>query len=122
VGIDAELVQPLDDGVISHIANAEELLWLEGHRGDPRWPIALFSAKEAIYKAWFALMRTWLGFHDAVVQVNEATGAFSAHLLVPGPVVGGARLSRLDGRLAVDVVRALSAVAVPSGGTSAPAR
>jgi 4'-phosphopantetheinyl transferase EntD len=68
-----------------------------------RWDRVLFCAKETVYKAWFPLTRSWLGFQDAVITINPRTGdpgqgTFSARLLVPGPTITGEALTQLDGR------------------------
>jgi 4'-phosphopantetheinyl transferase EntD len=34
----------------------------------------LFSAKESVYKAWFPLIGTWLGFEDAVATFDWDNG------------------------------------------------
>ncbi len=100
VGIDAEPNEPLPDGVLPEIARAEERERLhELGRLEPtvRWDRLLFSAKEAVYKAWFPLAGRWLGFEDATVTVDLARRSFEARLLVPGPLVGADRLSALTG-------------------------
>jgi 4'-phosphopantetheinyl transferase EntD len=115
VGIDAEPNQPLPDGVLGEIACAEEREMLrELARLEPsvRWDRLLFSAKEAVYKAWFPLAGRWLGFEDAAVSVDRARGAFEARLLVAGPLVGGDRLRSLEGRFLVRDGLVLTAVAL----------
>ena len=78
------------------------------------WDRLLFSIKESVYKAWFPLARSWLGFEDASVAIDRARGTFSASLLVPGPTVGGRKLDGFTGRwLAADGLL-LSAIAVPA--------
>jgi 4'-phosphopantetheinyl transferase EntD len=101
IGIDAEPNQPLPDGVLAHVARPEELPALRElgrERPETCWDRLLFSAKESIYKTWFPLTELWLGFEDAVVELDPDGGAFSARLLVPGPVVAGEPLERLSGR------------------------
>jgi 4'-phosphopantetheinyl transferase EntD len=44
----------------------------------------LFSAKEAVFKAWSPVAGQWLGFKDAEVSLDPG-GSFSARLLVPRP-------------------------------------
>jgi 4'-phosphopantetheinyl transferase EntD len=61
------------------------------------WDRVLFSAKESVYKAWFPLMRCWLGFEEACVSIDPADGTFTARLLVDGPVLGGRRLDVFTG-------------------------
>jgi 4'-phosphopantetheinyl transferase EntD len=115
VGIDAEPNEPLPDGVLGEIARAEERERLrELARLEPsvRWDRLLFSAKEAVYKAWFPLAGRWLGFEDATVSVDLARGAFEARLLVSGPLVGADRLRSLGGRFLVRDGLVLTAVSL----------
>ena len=101
IGIDAERNAPLPDGLLEDIARPEERPALrELARAAPHvhWDRLLFSAKESVYKAWFPLARRWLGFEDAIVTIDRDAGAFSARLLVPGPVVAGRQLTELSGR------------------------
>jgi 4'-phosphopantetheinyl transferase EntD len=101
IGIDAEPNEALPDGVLAEIARAEELAWLAELARTASgvcWDRLLFSAKEAVYKAWFPLAKRWLGFEDAVLTFDVAAGTFSARLLVPGPRLAGESLTRLSGR------------------------
>jgi 4'-phosphopantetheinyl transferase EntD len=75
------------------------------------WGRLLFGIKESIYKAWFPLTRSWLGFEDASVSIDRERGTFSAHLLVPGPTLRGRHLDGFNGRWLV-----ASAIAVPAAG------
>jgi 4'-phosphopantetheinyl transferase EntD len=101
VGIDAEPHAVLPDGVLEQVASESEradLRTLDGSLGGTvHADRVLFCAKEAIYKAWYPLARRWLGFEEADVRI-EPDGAFRARLLVAGPVVDGAELTRLRGR------------------------
>ena len=117
IGVDAELDEPLPAGLIGDIALPEERQWIERACAvDPAvsWDRLLFSIKESIYKAWFPLARSWLGFEDASVAIDRANGTFAAHLLVPGPTLGGRQLDGFRGRwLAADGLL-LSAIALPA--------
>ncbi|KQX78527.1 MULTISPECIES: 4'-phosphopantetheinyl transferase [unclassified Streptomyces] len=134
LGIDAEPHEPLPEGVLSAVAlpaEAERLGRLAAGHPEVHWDRLLFSAKEAVYKAWFPLTRKWLDFSEADIDLGPATGTasasvatpvsasgpaegtegvFRARLLVPGPVVGGHRLGHFDGRWSVR--RGLLATAV----------
>jgi 4'-phosphopantetheinyl transferase EntD len=115
IGIDAEPHAPLPEGLIADVAHREELPVLaELARAEPgvHWDRLLFSAKEAVYKAWFPLAERWLGFEDAVLTIDPERRRFSARLLVPGPVLDGAELSGLDGSWLVEDGLVLSAIAV----------
>jgi 4'-phosphopantetheinyl transferase EntD len=101
IGVDAEVAAPLPSGLIDDIALPEERRWIE--RAEAEWPGVswdrlLFSIKESIYKAWFPLTRSWLGFEDASVVIDRPSGTFTAHLLVPGPTLQGRRLDGFSGR------------------------
>ena len=117
IGVDAEPAEPLPVGLIGDIALPEERPGLERLSAeDPSicWDRLLFSIKESIYKAWFPLARSWLGFEDASVTIDRARGTFLASLLVPGPTVGGRKLDGFSGRwLAADGLL-LSAIALPA--------
>jgi 4'-phosphopantetheinyl transferase EntD len=117
IGVDAEVAAPLPPGLIDDIALPEERLWIEqaaAERPGVSWDRLLFSIKESIYKAWFPLARSWLGFEDAGVVIDPASGTFTAHLLVPGPTLQGRKLDGFSGRwLAADGLL-LSAIALPA--------
>jgi 4'-phosphopantetheinyl transferase EntD len=117
IGVDAELAEPLPAGLLGDIALPEERGLLQRLAlADPSvsWDRLLFSIKESIYKAWFPLARSWLGFEDASVSIDRERGTFSAHLLVPGPTLQGRHLDGFSGSwLAADGL-VLSAIAVPA--------
>jgi 4'-phosphopantetheinyl transferase EntD len=118
IGIDAEPNQPLSPALLPDIALQEERGWLRDlarRAPEVSWDRLLFSAKESIYKAWFPLAGRWLGFEDAVLEVDREAGTFFGRLLVPGPVLDGQELRGFQGRwLAADGLLA-TAVAVPAG-------
>jgi 4'-phosphopantetheinyl transferase EntD len=78
------------------------------------WDRLLFSAKESVYKTWFPLTRSWLGFESADVVIDPHAGTFTARLLVPGPLVNGVPLTRLNGRWLSDQGFLVTAVVVPA--------
>ncbi|MEY9841213.1 4'-phosphopantetheinyl transferase EntD [Streptacidiphilus sp. EB103A] len=128
LGIDAEPDQPLPPDMLEVIALPEEgeriqaLLRATDHRLN--WDRLLFSAKEAVYKAWFPLTRALLEFHEADITFDGGTvahvadhllgGSFEAELLVPGPAVGGRELRAFRGRWAAGNGLLGTAVAVPA--------
>jgi 4'-phosphopantetheinyl transferase EntD len=112
VGIDAEVHEPLPDGVLEQVAFGRELTMVAERGAGVCLDRLLFSAKEAVYKAWFPLARRWLGFEDVELTLDLAGSAFRARLLVPGPVVGGSRLSEFRGRWCVQDGVVSSAVTV----------
>ena len=108
VGIDAEPAGPLPDGVGRRVLRGEERQWLSGAPGDIPWDRVIFSAKEAIYKAWFPLTRRWLGFEDAIVGIDAEAGVFHARVLVDGPPF----LRAFAGRFLVEDGLVLTAIAL----------
>lgn len=98
VGIDAEVDEPLPEGVLEQVAFGRERAMVAGRGAGVCLDRLLFSAKESIYKAWFPLARRWLGFEDVELTIDVGGGTFRARLLVPGPDVGGAPLTEFRGR------------------------
>ncbi|MFC7472637.1 4'-phosphopantetheinyl transferase [Actinomadura keratinilytica] len=103
LGIDAEPHLPLPDGALKVIADDEErarLTALEGAHPHIRWDTLLFSAKEAVYKAWHPHFPRRLTFRDASLTFRKGpvatSGTFTAHLLVPD-----SPCHRLQGRWSV---------------------
>lgn len=118
IGIDAELDAPLPDGVIGDIALLEErraLDRLAAEEPGVNWDRLLFSAKEAVYKAWFPLAERWLGFEDARVEIDRERGTFSARLLVPGPPVEDCELHGFSGRWLARDGLLLTAIGLAAG-------
>jgi 4'-phosphopantetheinyl transferase EntD len=112
VGIDAEVHEPLPDGVLEQVAFGRELAMVAGRGAGVCLDRLLFSAKESIYKAWFPLAHRWLGFEDVELTIDVGGGTFRARLLVPGPVVDGARLTEFRGRWCVEEGIVAAAVVV----------
>lgn len=77
LGIDAEPNLPLPYGVLHSIGSAREIASLPA---DPAicWDRLLFSAKEAIYKAWFPFKATWLEFEDVDINFDLRGGFVGA--------------------------------------------
>lgn len=117
IGIDAEPHERLPVGVLGVVTVAAERLMLARLAvAVPAvcWDRLLFSAKESIYKAWFPLTKKWLDFAEAEVVIDPRAGRFVAHLLVPGPMIGGRRYQEFDGRYVVKdglIVTALTVIA-----------
>jgi 4'-phosphopantetheinyl transferase EntD len=87
VGIDAEPHAALPGDVLDLVsldAERAELEALAAAGGGLHWDRILFSAKEAVYKAWYPLTRRWLEFTDVGVDVRP-DGTFSARPSGPGP-------------------------------------
>ena len=104
IGIDAEILRPLSSGVVERITRPEERDWIAAQDPAAPWAHLFFSAKESVYKAWFPLVGTWLGFEDVRLAIDPAANAFTAHLIAPGE-------PRLwQGRYRIDQDRVLTAV------------
>jgi 4'-phosphopantetheinyl transferase EntD len=100
IGIDAEPDAPLPDGVLGLIATAAEHDHLAAAHGPdgPNWDRLLFSAKEAVYKAWFPLVGGWLDHHDAEISFDPHNGTFTALLFRDDLIVDGRPIHQLHGR------------------------
>ncbi|MET7906343.1 4'-phosphopantetheinyl transferase superfamily protein [Streptomyces sp. NPDC005355] len=137
LGVDAEPALPLQHGVLGLIASAGERRMtsrLLGERPELPWDRLLFSAKEAVYKAWYPAARQWIG--TSAVTVAFTTGGLLTAEVRPdrtpppparrraedgGTVWAGGVAARYTGRWHVEGGLLLTAVAVPAGApTTAP--
>ena len=106
IGVDAEPHAALPGNVLDVVALPEELAALPalGAVPTPDGPLhadlLLFSAKEAVYKAWFPLGRRVLA-HPHVRVDASGDGTFEARLTSSAPVVPGVP-TRFTGRWVVD--------------------
>jgi 4'-phosphopantetheinyl transferase EntD len=101
IGIDAEPDAPLPDGVLDLVATPAEhdrLAATQQKADSPNWDRLLFSAKEAVYKAWFPLVGEWLDHHEVEVVVDPAERTFTALLSRDGLIVDGQYVRRLHGQ------------------------
>ncbi|WP_326665197.1 4'-phosphopantetheinyl transferase family protein [Streptomyces sp. NBC_00385] len=115
LGIDAEPDLPLMPGMLASVslpAERERVAGLMTHRPGVAWDRLLFSAKEAVYKAWFPLTGLLLDFPEAEILIDPG-GTFRAVLLVPGPVVGGRAIGVFHGRWAAAGGLLATAIGVP---------
>ena len=73
IGIDAEVHAPLPPGVATLVMSQDERAALA--RTDPALCLdrVLFSAKESVYKVWYPVTRSWLGFEDVDVRLGDGT-------------------------------------------------
>ncbi|HEY8544700.1 MAG TPA: 4'-phosphopantetheinyl transferase superfamily protein [Acidimicrobiales bacterium] len=100
LGIDAEPHHPLPAGVLDAVASRDEQLLLRRlivTGPEVHWDRVLFSAKEAVYKAWYPFAGAMLDYREAEVALHR-DGTVEARLLVPGPVVDGRELTGFTGR------------------------
>jgi 4'-phosphopantetheinyl transferase EntD len=110
IGLDAEPHGPLPPGVLNVVASPAEqarLAELAAKVPQVHWDRLLFSAKESVYKAWFPLTGQWLGFDDAAIDFDPASGQFTARILLPEPPVAG-----FTGRWLVEAGLLATAIAV----------
>lgn len=116
VGIDAEPAGTLPEAVVRRVALDQEQFWLRelavAHPAVP-WDRLLFSAKEAVYKAWYPLTGKWLGFLDVLITFHQDC-TFDARLLVPGPTLVDHCLNGFAGRWLARDGLVLTAIAVPN--------
>ena len=101
IGIDAEPDAPLPDGVLDLVATPAErdrLAMTQLERDSPSWDRLLFSAKEALYKAWFPLVGEWLDAQEAEIAFDPKDGTFAAVLSRDGLIVKGRQVRCLHGR------------------------
>jgi enterobactin synthetase component D / holo-[acyl-carrier protein] synthase len=101
IGIDAEPDAPLPDGVLGLIATAAEHDHLAATQREcegPHWDRLLFSAKEAVYKAWFPLVGGWLDHHDAEISFDAHNRTFTALLSRNDLILNGRPIHQLHGR------------------------
>ncbi|TGN82583.1 4'-phosphopantetheinyl transferase superfamily protein [Streptomyces griseoluteus] len=99
-GIDAEPHEPLPPGLLTKVARPEEIPRIaQLGRRDPtvQWGRLTFSAKEAVYKAWFPLARRRLGFHDIAITFDPLVRHFRARLYAAGLVLHGQSVTTVSG-------------------------
>ena len=101
LGIDAEPDAPLPDGVLDLVATPAEqdrLAATPSEPDSPNWDRLLFSAKEAVYKAWFPLVGDWLDHQQAEILINPHNQTFTALLSRDELIINGHHIHRLHGR------------------------
>lgn len=124
IGIDAEVNGPLPAGVLDYVSMPSERAWVSEYTAvspSVNWDRLLFSAKEAVFKAWYPLTGRWLGFEQAELRPGPPVGrgepgTFVARLLVPGPVVGlgqdSMEITTFEGRWMADDRHLVTAITV----------
>ncbi len=112
IGIDAEVHASIPPRVLQRVALPQERAWLAGAPGPWHWDRLLFCAKECVYKAWFPLTRSRLGFEDALITFEPLEGIFHASIR-PGALPPGVQAPvSFTGRYAVRDGLVLTAIAV----------
>jgi len=109
IGIDAEPHAAIPDRVGLRILDDAERAWAASAPSGIHWDRLIFSAKESVYKAWYPLAQSWLGFEDARITINPGAGSFRARLLIdPPPGVP----AEFDGRYLIEDGLVMTAIAV----------
>jgi 4'-phosphopantetheinyl transferase EntD len=86
IGIDIEETTRIQPGLASRICRPDET------NGVTDLTLLRFVAKEALFKAYFPAMRSFLDLHDVRVSVNPASDRFEAQLMKPtSPSLHGSR-------------------------------
>ncbi len=82
IGLDAERAADLKDELVPRVCTAREREWLARQPEQSRGSLAklLFSAKECVYKAQYALTGKFLGFQQVEIEVDVAGRAFLARI------------------------------------------
>jgi 4'-phosphopantetheinyl transferase EntD len=102
LGIDAELHTPLPAETLDLVVGLAERKALSSRGGKYiHWDKLIFSAKESIFKAWFPLNKTWLGFEDVRVEFSNQSNTFAAHIASERRNVGQVPLPVLYGQYEV---------------------
>lgn len=114
VGLDVETVGRVGARLLPRVATEAEMAWIEslGAAARPGAASLLFSAKEAFYKAQFALTGERLGFHDVAIAVRGwqgSGGEFDVRALRPLALETRA-LAPLSGRFAFDGALVFAAI------------
>jgi 4'-phosphopantetheinyl transferase EntD len=116
IGIDAEVHEPLPEGVLAGVALDKEREWLVDHSNDEtHWDRVLFSAKESVYKVWFPVAGSWLEFKDAMVTIDPGSQTFVARLLSSGLKIDGEVIYELSGRFRVARGLIVTAISLEAG-------
>jgi 4'-phosphopantetheinyl transferase EntD len=119
IGIDAEPHEPLPANVLPMVASEKEraaLAKLAAEVPGACWTKVLFSAKEAVFKAWSGATGRWLGFADAELTL-DAGGTFASRVSA-GSAAGGDPVNEYGGRWIIGNGLVATAVVVPAAQTS----
>jgi 4'-phosphopantetheinyl transferase EntD len=112
LGIDAEVHCALPEGVLDQVSLPKERARIAGAPNGVHWDRLLFSAKEAVYKAYFPLTRSWLGFEQADLTFDSVRDTFEARLLVEPVILGGYPVATFPGRYGVRDELVFTAIAL----------
>lgn len=99
VGIDAERIHRMSDGVAERVLTQRELAITLASADVTAAAVLRFSAKEAVYKAIFPTVRRFVGFLEVEIELHES-GAFGVAAVAPG-LAHEIDATRLEGRYVV---------------------
>ncbi len=117
IGIDAEPNKNVPPRVLSRLASDEErdaVYELISMDPSTAWDRLLFSAKEAVYKAWYPLTSRLLDLNEVTIAFDPSEGSFESRLLVPGPETHNGCLTGFTGRWSVNDGLLMTAIAFPA--------
>ena len=106
IGIDAEVLQPIDQPTRELILLPSEQRHVDALGEDVAWASVIFSAKEALYKACYPLVRRWIDFHDVELRLDLA-GHFAVDWKIALDLPGS-----ISGRFVLDAGRVLAVVVI----------
>jgi 4'-phosphopantetheinyl transferase EntD len=101
IGIDAESRRELGAGVFERISLPGERAWIGAATPLLPWELLLFSAKESVFKVWYPLVGTWLGFRHARIEFNAARSDFRAIIHPDAPRAARDAPCELGGRFCI---------------------
>lgn len=116
VGIDVEHNRALPAGALALAAAAPERSALASLASSGliiAWDRLLFSAKEAIFKAWFPITGTWLDFTECTVSIDAPAARFRGVLHTERDTHSEYGITAIEGRWGLMGSRLLTAVAMP---------
>ncbi|MGH7437442.1 MAG: 4'-phosphopantetheinyl transferase family protein, partial [Polyangiaceae bacterium] len=104
IGLDVEVVRPLEPGVARMILTDRERAWLDAQPPESRETllVTVFCAKEAFYKCQHPVTAAFLEFDDVEVELRIPEGSFEARVTAARP---SARVRQAAGRLAYEAGR-----------------
>ncbi|WP_249933915.1 4'-phosphopantetheinyl transferase superfamily protein, partial [Kocuria sp. 2SI] len=111
MGIDVEPNDGLPNGTLELIASPVEISGLRAL--DSLWPKVawdrlLFSAKEAIFKAWFPMTGHWLNYHECTLTIESDTATFTGRLHLDSSIRAHFGIDMVEGRWGISKGRGLT--------------
>jgi 4'-phosphopantetheinyl transferase EntD len=118
LGIDVTRNAPLPGGTVTRVTGPSERRSICAlPTSNVAWDRLVFSAKESVYKAWYSLMGTWLGFHDVQVSIlpdraQPERGTFRVEMMPTLLAVDGHPVAEVRGTYSAIGSRLLTGVAI----------